>query len=338
MKADPGYFGPDSMMWKVNKEITVLFGGARALLMHAAHPLIAAGARQTSFYQRDPWKRLIRTLSLQNSVTFGTKEEADESAHRINKLHEVIKGTDEVSGGYYDALDHEQLLWVHACLQISSIYFYEKTVKKLTTEEKDLYHKENTVAAEMVLVDPKQMPTTHEGLKQWVIEKSKEKPFDKVLFGLGIRFVGETVAKKLAKRFGSIDSLKKASLEELIQTEDIGERIAKSLVAYFSDPKNQDLLSQLQIFGLQLELKLTTLALHSQFSGKRFVVSGVFESFSREDLKKEIEDLGGIIASSISSKTDYLVAGEGIGPSKKAKAEQLGIPLLNELEYMQLKQ
>ena len=177
MKADPGYFGPDSMMWKVNKEITVLFGGARALLMHAAHPLIAAGARQTSFYQRDPWKRLIRTLSLQNSVTFGTKEEADESAHRINKLHEVINGTDEVSGGFYDALDHEQLLWVHACLQISSIYFYEKTVKKLTTEEKDLYHKENTVAAEMVLVDPKQMPTTHEGLKQWVIEKSKEKDY-----------------------------------------------------------------------------------------------------------------------------------------------------------------
>jgi DNA ligase (NAD+) len=170
------------------------------------------------------------------------------------------------------------------------------------------------------------------------IEKSKEKPFDKVLFGLGIRFVGETVAKKLAKRFGSIDALKKASLEELIQTEDIGERIAKSLVAYFSDPKNQDLLSQLQIFGLQLELKLTTLALHSHFSGKRFVVSGVFESFSREDLKKEIEDLGGIIASSISSKTDYLVAGEGMGPSKKAKAEQLGIPLLNEQEYMQLKQ
>lgn len=170
------------------------------------------------------------------------------------------------------------------------------------------------------------------------IEKSKEKPFDKVLFGLGIRFVGETVAKKLAKRFGSIEALKKASLEELIQTEDIGERIAKSLVAYFSDPKNQDLLSQLQIFGLQLELKQTTLALHSQFSGKRFVVSGVFESFSREELKKEIEDLGGIIVSSISSKTDYLVAGEGMGPSKKAKAEQLGIPLLNEQEYIQLKQ
>jgi len=177
MKGDPGYFGPDSMMWKVNKEITVLFGGARALLMHAAHPLIAAGARQTSFYQRDPWKRLIRTLSLQNSVTFGTKEEADESAHRINKLHEVIKGEDEVSGGYYDALDHEQLLWVHACLQISSLYFYEKTVKKLTDEEKNQYHSENMKAAELVLINRKEMPQTHDDLKEWVISKSRTKDY-----------------------------------------------------------------------------------------------------------------------------------------------------------------
>ena len=177
MKSDPGYFGPDSMMWKVNKEITVLFGGARALLMHAAHPLIAAGARQTSFYQRDPWKRLIRTLSLQNSVTFGTKEEADESAHRINKLHEVIKGKDEVSGGTYDALDHEQLLWVHACLQVSSIYFYEKTVKKLSENEKNNYHKENMIAAEMVLIDISKMPKTHDELKKWVIKKSKENKY-----------------------------------------------------------------------------------------------------------------------------------------------------------------
>lgn len=173
MKADPGYFGPDSMMWKVNKEITVLFGGARALLMHAAHPLIAAGARQTSFYQRDPWKRLIRTLSLQNSVTFGSKNEADESAHRINKLHEVIKGNDEVTGDVYDALDHEQLLWVHACLQISSIYFYEKTVKKLSVEEKNKYHEENMVAADLVLIDIDEMPQTHEELKEWVVNKSK---------------------------------------------------------------------------------------------------------------------------------------------------------------------
>ena len=177
MKADPGYFGPNSMMWKVNKEITVLFGGARALLMHAAHPLIAAGARQTSFYQRDPWKRLIRTLSLQNSVTFGTKEEADDSAHRINKLHEVIKGTDEITGDVYDALDHEQLLWVHACLQISSIYFYEKTVKKLTQEEKNQYHRENMLAADLVLINIKDMPQTHEELKQWVVKKSQTKDY-----------------------------------------------------------------------------------------------------------------------------------------------------------------
>ena len=177
MQSDPGYFGPNSMMWKVNKEITVLFGGARALLMHAAHPLIAAGARQTSFYQRDPWKRLIRTLSLQNSVTFGTKEEADESADRINRLHEVIKGQDEISGGTYDALDHEQLLWVHACLQISSIYFYEKTVKKLSEDEKNQYHIENMKAADLVLVNTSIMPKTHKELKNWVIEKSREKDY-----------------------------------------------------------------------------------------------------------------------------------------------------------------
>ena len=177
MNGDPGYFGPNSIMWKVNKEITVLFGGARALLMHAAHPLIAAGARQTSFYQRDPWKRLIRTLSLQNSVTFGTKEEADESALRINKLHEVIKGEDEITGKIYDALDNEQLLWVHACLQLSSIYFYEKTVKKLSEQEKNQYHVENMLAAEKVLIDKSYIPKTHDDLKKWVIKKSEEKDY-----------------------------------------------------------------------------------------------------------------------------------------------------------------
>ena len=180
INADPGHFGPNTMMWKVNKEITVLFGGARALLMHAAHPLIAAGARQTSFYQRDPWKRLIRTLSLQNSVTFGTIEEANDSALRINRLHEVIKGEDPVTGGYYDALDHEQLLWVHACLQLSSIFFYEKTVKKLTDEEKDQYHRENMLSAKLVLIDIENMPKTHSDLKKWVIDKSKKEEYLKM--------------------------------------------------------------------------------------------------------------------------------------------------------------
>ena len=114
---------------------------------------------------------------MQNSVTFGTKAEADESAHRINKLHEVINGEDEVSGGYYDALDHEQLLWVHACLQISSIYFYEKTVKKLSDEEKNQYHIENMKSAELVLVNIDKMPKTHDGLKNWVINKSRQSDY-----------------------------------------------------------------------------------------------------------------------------------------------------------------
>jgi DNA ligase (NAD+) len=169
------------------------------------------------------------------------------------------------------------------------------------------------------------------------IEKSKNKPFAKVLFGLGIRFVGETVAKKLSKQFKSISALQQASLEELIATDDIGECIAKSIVAFFSNPKNQLLISELKAFGLQLEEFEEEGSSHAAFEGKRFVVSGVFDNYTREELKKEIETLGGIIASSVSAKTDYLVAGNGMGPSKKAKAEGLGIPILSEVEYNSLK-
>ncbi|MDP3984765.1 MAG: oxygenase MpaB family protein, partial [Acidimicrobiia bacterium] len=103
MPPDSGYFGPQSITWQVNQEMTVLFGGARALLMHAAHPLVAAGARQTSMYQRDPWARLIRTLQLQSTMTFGTRREADEAAERINKLHFKVNGIDSVTGERYDA-------------------------------------------------------------------------------------------------------------------------------------------------------------------------------------------------------------------------------------------
>ena len=234
MKADPGYFGPQSMMWKVNKEITVLFGGARALLMHAAHPLIAAGARQTSFYQRDPWKRLIRTLSLQNSVTFGTKEEANDSATRINRLHEVIKGKDEITGKIYDALDHEQLLWVHACLQLSSIYFYENTVKKLSDQEKNQYHYENMLSAELVLIDIEKMPKTHEGLKNWVIEKSREnnyllltdvaKDVENIIAGGPVPkhikpiwpFIAFTAFNTLPKEFKDIYGIKSSKLKSVL--------------------------------------------------------------------------------------------------------------------------
>ena len=152
MSADPGLFGPDSMMWRVNREITTLFGGARALLMHAAHPLVAAGARQTGGYRRDPWARLIRTVQLQHLVTFGMRHEAGEAADRINTLHKVIHGVDSVTGERYDALDYEQLLWVHLALEVSTIDFYELTVGPLTDDEKDQYHTENAAAAELMLV------------------------------------------------------------------------------------------------------------------------------------------------------------------------------------------
>ena len=136
------------------------------------HSTIAAGARQTSFLPRDRG-RISQNIVFANSLAFGTESGRQD---RINK-HEVIKGEDEVSGGFYDALDHEQLLWVHACLQISSIYFYEKTVKKLTDEEKDQYHVENMKAAELVLVDVEEMPKTHKDLKDWVVNKSRSKDY-----------------------------------------------------------------------------------------------------------------------------------------------------------------
>ena len=169
------------------------------------------------------------------------------------------------------------------------------------------------------------------------IEKSKEKPFSKVLFGLGIRFVGETVAKKLCKQFKSIQALQQSSLEELIQTEDIGERIAESVVIYLNNPQNIELINQLLSFGLNFVEETIERNSHEAFEGKRFVVSGVFQNYSREDLKKEIEMLGGSVVSSVSAKTDFIVAGEGMGPSKKQKAESLKIPILNEEAFNSLK-
>ena len=130
----------------------VLFGGARALLMHAAHPLVAAGARQTAMYQRDPWARLMRTLQMQSKMTFGTRPEADEAADRINRLHRKVNGVDPQTGEVYDALDHDLLLWVHAALEVSSIYFFERTVRPLTAEERQRYHEENLLAAEFMLL------------------------------------------------------------------------------------------------------------------------------------------------------------------------------------------
>jgi len=165
---DSGYFGPNSMTWRINQEMTVLFGGVRALLMHAAHPLVAAGARQTATYRRDPWARLLRTLSLQLLLPFGTRDEARRSAERINRLHTVINGTDPVTGERYDALDPDLLLWVHACLETSTVLFYELTVRPMTDAQKQLYHEENLVAAELVLLPRDRVPATFDGLTDYV--------------------------------------------------------------------------------------------------------------------------------------------------------------------------
>jgi uncharacterized protein (DUF2236 family) len=170
MTVDVGYFGPQSISWQVNREMTVLFGGARALLMHAAHPLVAAGARQTSMYQRDPWARLIRTLQLQSTMTFGTKAEADEAAGRINKLHFKVKGIDPVTRERYDAVDPDLLLWVHACLEVSSLYFYERTVRRLSDAERDRYHEENLLAADLMLLPRQSVPATFQALDDYVTE------------------------------------------------------------------------------------------------------------------------------------------------------------------------
>ena len=155
------------------------------------------------------------------------------------------------------------------------------------------------------------------------IGKSKNKPFSKVLFGLGIRYVGETVAKRLAKAFGSMNTLMGATAEALTETEEIGERIAESVVKYFSKSSNIEVIKVLSSSGLQMEEAQNLNKPHSIFKGKKFVVSGVFEHYSREGIKSEIESFGGIIISSVSSKTNFLVAGDGTGPSKKTKAIDL---------------
>jgi len=165
---DSGFFGPESMTWKLNQEMTVLFGGVRALLLHAAHPLVAAGARQTATYRRDPWARLLRTLSLQLLLPFGTREEAQHAADRINRLHTVINGIDGATGERYDALDPELLLWVHACLEQSTVIFYELTVGPLTATEKQQFHEENLAAAELILLPRDRVPATYEGLVAYI--------------------------------------------------------------------------------------------------------------------------------------------------------------------------
>lgn len=169
------------------------------------------------------------------------------------------------------------------------------------------------------------------------IEKSKEVPFEKVLFALGIRYVGETVAKKLAYAFKTIDALMKAKFEELITVDEIGERIAQSIIAYFSKDEHIELINFLKAEGLQFEAEIKEIILEGeQLKDKTFLISGVFEKFSREELKEKIEKNGGKMLSSISAKLNYLVAGENMGPSKLQKAQSLNIPIITDEELLKM--
>jgi DNA ligase (NAD+) len=165
--------------------------------------------------------------------------------------------------------------------------------------------------------------------------KSKEIPFEKVLFALGIRFVGETVAKKLAKYFKSIDKLMTADFETLIAVDEIGDRIAQSILDFSSDLGNIQLVNRLKVSGVQLQVSAESLENQTdKLNGQIFVVSGVFYQMSRNELKKAIEDNGGKVSSSISKKTNFIVAGDNMGPSKLTKAQDLGIQIITEQDFI----
>ncbi|WP_019038008.1 NAD-dependent DNA ligase LigA [Psychroflexus tropicus] len=169
------------------------------------------------------------------------------------------------------------------------------------------------------------------------IESSKEVPFERVLFGLGIRYVGETVAKKLVKEFKSIDVLASAHFQDLVNVDEIGERIARSVVDFFGDDSNKQRIDRLRSYGLNLEISEDQLKNESQkLDGLTLVISGVFEKVSRKELQSLIENNGGKNTSSISKKTDYLVAGENMGPSKRTKAENLGVKIISEAEFLEM--
>lgn len=167
------------------------------------------------------------------------------------------------------------------------------------------------------------------------IEASKKIPFERVLFALGIRFVGETVAKKLAHHYKNIDAIRSASKEELVTVDEIGDRIAESVIAFFNSEENNQMIDRLIEYGVQLEISKEDIVDQTDLlKGKTFVVSGVFYQVSRNELKKLIEDNGGKVTSSISKNTSYVVAGDKMGPSKKSQAENIGVPIISEEDFL----
>tara|TARA_A200000113_G_scaffold195574_1_gene186162 strand:- start:162 stop:2165 length:2004 start_codon:yes stop_codon:yes gene_type:complete len=169
------------------------------------------------------------------------------------------------------------------------------------------------------------------------IDQSKTVPFERVLFGLGIRYVGQTVAKKLTLSFGSMDALAKANLDTLTQVDEIGIRIAESVVEFFSSLSNIQIIDRLKAYGLQLESQLNQFKpLSDKLEGRSFVISGVFSSHSRDEIKTLVEVHGGKVSSSLSSKTSFLLAGENMGPKKRIKADDLGIVIIDETTFLSM--
>ncbi len=166
------------------------------------------------------------------------------------------------------------------------------------------------------------------------VEASKEVPFERVLYALGIRYVGETVAKKLARHFKSLDAIAAATFEELIAVEEIGDRIAQSVMDFFGNEVNLNIVNRLQNYGLNFEIAESDLPDSDVLSGKSFVVSGVFERVSRNELKNLIETNGGKVLSGVSGNADYLIAGDKMGPAKRQKAEKLEVPIISEDDFL----
>ncbi len=196
----------------------------------------------------------------------------------------------------------------------------------------DLYSLNPKDLLELDRMGEKSVSNLNEGL-----EKSKETPFEKVLFAIGIRYVGETVSKKLANHFKTMEAMKAASFEELVSVDEIGEKIAESIVAFFEEEKNVTLINRLTDIGLKMKIDpVIDTSISKKLKDNTFVVSGVFENYSRDQLKRTIEDHGGKNVGSISGKTTYLVAGDKMGPAKKEKAEKLGVSILSEQEFNSL--
>jgi DNA ligase (NAD+) len=196
----------------------------------------------------------------------------------------------------------------------------------------DLYE----LTVEQILPLERMAQKSAENLVKGVAD-SKEIPFERVLYALGIRFVGETVAKKLAKHYKNINALSQATLMDLVLVDEIGERIAQSVIDFFENNENRIIIERLKNQGVKFEIveKVNPNAT-DKLAGKTFVVSGVFQQFTRDDLKKSIEDNGGKVGSSISTKTHYVVAGDNMGPAKLEKANKLNIPILSEIDFIKL--